>query len=439
MEKNTKNLDLLREEEIKWVSKETEPTFDCPHCHREINEMLFGEDGKRFRLFIDKCRKIAKEQWWKEIEETKKYEKFAGFTNLQKELKEKEEIIENITRGFQEKEKDYIKKIAEKTSSKVEELNKTIEENKKEIQKLKVQEQTIIGEYKEKLTTKALEYTEKLSAKEKELEKAKSDAKSADVIMNSELYKNIEKERNEYKKANEVLNDPNYIENSKRVKDLEAEKKQLNSQIQSLRDQGRMSKKKGEDLEKYILEQLQTTYNGTDEITKITHVGEKADISQTVRYNQLPVGKIVYEVKNDDKWDPKWLEKLEKDMVKDQADFGIVVAACRLGKPLWKPFPQKNILVSDDENFIFASQTARLLILNKQRFREGEKPEERVKNFEKWVREELPNYLLNLEKYFNEWEKDLGRINTSVKSMEKIRGDIKKSVISQMEMELRRI
>ncbi|CAG8683988.1 2408_t:CDS:2 [Gigaspora margarita] len=62
------------------------------------------------------------------------------------------------------------------------------------------------------------------------------------------------------------------------------------------------SKEKGEELEKYILEQLQTTYNGQDDISKITHVGTKADIN------------------------PKWLEKLEKDVVGEGAEWGILVA-----------------------------------------------------------------------------------------------------------------
>jgi len=75
------------------------------------------------------------------------------------------------------------------------------------------------------------------------------------------------------------------------------------------------------------------------------------------------------------------LEKLEKDMTHDKADIGIVVAICRRGNPLWKPFPHKNILVSDDENFIFASQMARLLILSKQRLNQEGNPQERIK---KW-------------------------------------------------------
>src|SRR5438552_467797 len=63
----------------------------------------------------------------------------------------------------------------------------------------------------------------------------------------------------------------------------------------------------------------------------------------------------------------------------EKADFGIIIATCRSGNPLWKPFPSKNILVSDDDNFLFASQMARLLLLAKQRLSQGESAEERIK------------------------------------------------------------
>ena len=126
-------------------------------------------------------------------------------------------------------------------------------------------------------------------------------------------------------------------------------------------------------------------------------------------------------------------------MVGEQADFGILVATCRKGNLIWKPTPQQNILVSDEENFIFASQMARLLIFSRLRINNEESPTERIKKWEEWVKEKLPTYLLKLEKQFNEWEKDIGRINTSVKSMEKVREEMKKIVLGELEMELRGI
>jgi hypothetical protein len=126
-------------------------------------------------------------------------------------------------------------------------------------------------------------------------------------------------------------------------------------------------------------------------------------------------------------------------MVSDKADFGILVAVCRQGQPLWKPYPQKNILVCDSDNFVFASQMARLLVISKQRINTEESPQERVKKWEEWIKDKLPNYLLRLEKYFGEWEKDIGRINTSVKSMEKVKEEMRKMVLGEMEGELKSI
>jgi len=61
------------------------------------------------------------------------------------------------------------------------------------------------------------------------------------------------------------------------------------------------SKEKGEDLEKYITEKLQETYNGADDISKITHVGTKADISQIIHHQNQTIGQIIYEIKNEAK------------------------------------------------------------------------------------------------------------------------------------------
>jgi hypothetical protein len=64
----------------------------------------------------------------------------------------------------------------------------------------------------------------------------------------------------------------------------------------------RSSKEKGEDLEKYITEKLQEVYNGADDISKITHLGTKADILQIIHDNEGKIaGKIIYEVKNEEK------------------------------------------------------------------------------------------------------------------------------------------
>lgn len=261
----------------------------------------------------------------------------------------------------------------------------------------------------------------------------------------------FQQKEQEYKEQlfNQITQNPNSIP---LLADLKAENERLKLLVEGYKlGSTKGSKEKGEELEKYILEQLQASYNGNDEISKITHVGEKADISQEIYTNssfffdekgtqiwteQQQIAKIIYEIKNAEKWENKWLEKLEKDMVNEKAEFGIIIATCRKGNPLWKPFPNKNLLVSDEDNFLFASQMARLLCLTKQRLGSEESAELRIQKWEAWIKDKLPNYLLNLEKYLGEWEKDITRISTSVKNMLDSKEKIQKTLLENLSYEL---
>jgi hypothetical protein len=85
-------------------------------------------------------------------------------------------------------------------------------------------------------------------------------------------------------------------------KQLKEENEKLKALVEGYKlGSTKTSKSKGEDLEKYILEQLQASYNGSDEISKITHVGEKADILQEIYQENQQTAKIIYEIKNVDK------------------------------------------------------------------------------------------------------------------------------------------
>src|SRR5439155_3074372 len=124
-----------------------------------INEALFGKDGQNFRLLIDKCIKIAKGQWLEEIEQSKKYEEFAGFTNLRKELKKKEEIIRDKNESIEDLK---VKLSGAYSSDKIEgltrfrDLKKELEEGKKQIEDLKEKAQPEI-----KLLKKTIEDKDK--------------------------------------------------------------------------------------------------------------------------------------------------------------------------------------------------------------------------------------------------------------------------------------
>jgi len=85
-------------------------------------------------------------------------------------------------------------------------------------------------------------------------------------------------------------------------KQLKEENEKLKALVEGYKlGSTKTSKVKGEDLEKYTLEQLQASYNGSDEISKITHVGEKADIIHEIYKENQQIAKIIYEIKNVDK------------------------------------------------------------------------------------------------------------------------------------------
>ena len=60
-----------------------------------------------------------------------------------------------------------------------------------------------------------------------------------------------------------------------------------------------MSKKKGENFEQYVLEELNRVFDNKDKIRKITHLGGKADFLQEVLTEDGELaGRIIYEAKD---------------------------------------------------------------------------------------------------------------------------------------------
>jgi hypothetical protein len=78
----------------------------------------------------------------------------------------------------------------------------------------------------------------------------------------------------------------------------------LRNQLQLLQIRDRASKRKGEDFEQYILEELNRVFDDKDKISKITQMGTKADFLQEVLTENEPkktTGRIIYEAKDTEK------------------------------------------------------------------------------------------------------------------------------------------
>ena len=398
MELDTR-IPALQEEEINKIAREYKLTFDCPHCHKEINETHFSEREKAFQLIKEKVRKIAEEefnsrknlynqQWLEQIEKNKIYENFQGVLNK----------------------------------------TKTIEE----------------------LTNKIKKLEEDLAETKLKSEKELAKATSSDTINELKVVKELKEERDRYKKENEEkekrlseLKSSEYIENLERVKKLVEENNELRNQNQSLRDQGRMSKKKGENFEQYIFEELNRVFDNKDKISKITQMGEKADFLQEVltENGEQVAGRIIYEVKNEKKWKNEWVSKLENDMANKKADFGIIIAICENGKPLRCLDPRKKIYVSDDENFIYIAKIMRDSLIQKHNYlkkgdTDEDSKEKRIKNFEEWISSKFPQYLSRLENELTELKKSSYHADKITEITRNAETNIRKIILEEVRIEI---
>lgn len=233
------------------------------------------------------------------------------------------------------------------------------------------------------------------------------------------------------------------IENSPLVIQLREENNALKTFIEGYKLGKEFVKpaQKGQEFEDYVQEKLQEIFSGSDTVENITHArtssGTRADILHTIHEGkelEKIAGRIIYEAKNTEKWENNWVEKLEKDMKTHQADFGIIVATC-YKQPLLKPYPHKNIFFTNSENFAFAGQIARLLIVQKYKLGVNNKlldKDQRIDNLEKWIKEKIPHCAENLHKQLDKWEKEINNIMGSVRKMIEARDCIRKMIFEQV-------
>lgn len=414
----------LQEEEIEIRKILDKISFDCPHCYKEINETHLDEKGRYFQSIKEKIRKtteemlnsqkaVQKKQLLEQIEAERSYEKFGEVIKKDKVIEEltitTKKLGEEILEIKLKSKEDLAKATSYDEIRKLEgfkELEKKVEKYQKEVEELKIGNQPEIQTLKG--TIKTLE--ESIAKEKLETEKAKSSEE---------------------------------VEKLERVRKLVEENNELRNQNQSLRDQGRMSKKKGENFEQYILEELSRVFDNKDRISKITQMGVKADFIQEVltENGEQVAGRIIYEAKNEKKWDPKWVNKLENDMANERADFGIIIAICENGKSLRCLDPRKKIYVSDDENFIHIAKIMRDSLIQKHNYlkkgdMDEDSKEKRIKNFEEWISSKLPQYLSRLENELTNLKKSSHHADKIIEITHNTEINIRKIILEEVRIEL---
>jgi Uncharacterized protein conserved in bacteria (DUF2130) len=454
-----KNINL--QEGIAKILAKYKFSFECPYCQGEITEEHFNKGEKVFQFVSEKLRVMAenevgsqwilhRRQWLKEVEETKKYEEFAGFLKLKFENEKQTKQIDKLRTDIQEKEKDHFLELSKITKQLNEKKQLETENLKKTIEELNIK---LSGVY-------TSDKVEELS-RVKELKKALEEAQKQNNLLKEKAQPEIEALRKTIEELRKNISDlQSYdgIEKLSRVVELKQKIDSYQKEIEELKERNRDlvisknkdSQKKGEEFEQWFFEELVKVFDGRDNVKDISRgqigSGKRADFLQEVLTETEPkkvVGRIIYETKNTEKWDNNWVNKLERDMQTHGAEFGFIVATCasdKIIKLVETIDPRKKIYVSDgDSNLFLVVKVVRELLINRYNFlkidNETDK-EQKLKKVEDWTNIKLPGYIMNLEKQFENQEKAVGTIIEKAEKLKKFKDEIYRitmnSVISEL-------
>ncbi len=284
-------------------------TIKCPNCGTEIDidEIFYHQIEEKY-----KQKNLAEQKKLRDEVEAKRVEYKKAFDDLKvKELsmqEQKEKFDEELKRATKEQLKlerqklhDELKKeLVEEQSESMAVLQKEVEEKSKQVQELNASKAMI----------------EKLKREKDEVEsKVKADAQIA-------LTKQLSEEKEKIQKSFEEAN----------VLKLKAKDEQIEQMKRSLEDAKRKAEQgsmqvQGEALETAIESWLSSQFP-FDSVEEIKKGAFGADCVQTIHTRELQnCGVICYESKNTKAWSDSWVSKLKQDMLKVNADLGVLVTS----------------------------------------------------------------------------------------------------------------
>jgi len=288
-------------------------TIKCPNCGTEINvnEVLSSE-----------LEKSLTQKHAHELEENRQKYKEAMHSLKLKETsiqEDKEKFDEELKRATREQLKierqklhDELKKeLVEEQSESVALLQKELEEKSKQVQGLNASKVMI-----EKLKRDMTEVESKAKADAQiSLSKQLLEEKEKLVKQASEMKEQALKEIRESSELELKAKDEKIAQMAKSIEDAKRKAEQGSMQIQ------------GEALELAIESWLssQFPFDTVDEVKKGAF---GADCVQTIHTRELQnCGVICYESKNTKTWSDAWITKLKQDMIKVNADLGVLVTS----------------------------------------------------------------------------------------------------------------
>lgn len=295
-------------------------TIKCPNCGTEIDidEIFYHQIEEKY-----KQKNLAEQKKLRDEVESKRKEYKQAFDDLKaKELsmqEQKEKFDEELKRATKEQLKlerqklhDELKKeLVEEQSESMAVLQKELEEKSKQVQELNASKVMI-----EKLKR---EIDEVASAAKVEAQKAVSEELR---VEKAKLVKQAHEDR-------ELLVKQVLEANELKIKAKDEQIAQMKRDIESAKrkaEQGSMQIQ-GEALELAIESWLSSQFP-FDSIEEIKKGAFGADCVQTIHTRELQnCGVICYESKNTKAWSDGWVTKLKQDMLKVNADLGVLVSS----------------------------------------------------------------------------------------------------------------
>ncbi|NOR56040.1 MAG: DUF2130 domain-containing protein [Sulfurovum sp.] len=295
-------------------------TIKCPNCgtHIDIDEIFYHQIEEKFKQQHLQDQKKLKD----EIEAKRKEYKTHLDTLKVKEdalKEEKEKFDEELKKAThaqlkveRAKLQDALKKeLVEEQSESMALLQKELEEKSKQVQELNASKAMI-----EKLKREKDEVESKAKADAQiDLNKQLSEEKEKLAKQASELKAQALKEVREASELELKAKDEQIAQMAKSIEDAKRKAEQGSMQIQ------------GEALELAIEGWLssQFPFDTVDEVKKGAF---GADCVQTIHTRELQnCGVICYESKNTKAWSEGWITKLKQDMLKVNADIGVLVSS----------------------------------------------------------------------------------------------------------------
>ncbi len=274
----------------------TKTTIKCPNCNTDIdvNDILYHQledelkqkniaKQKELQKAFDELK--AKEESIKEQKE--KFNQELKLATKEQVKLEKQKLQAEIKKELQEEQKESIallEKELDEKSNQVKELNKS----KAQIQKLKRE-------------------------KEEMESKIKADA---ELSLNRQLKIEKEKIQKEFDEKNEL-----------KLREKDEQLQQIKRQLEDTKRKAEQSSMQVQgEAHELVIESWLVSQFPFDNIDEVKKGAFGADCVQTIHTRELQnCGKICYESKNAKSWSGEWVNKLKRDMLKVNADIGVLV------------------------------------------------------------------------------------------------------------------